>query len=143
MLHPPSEVWRTTARQPPPWTNSRKSARLHLVVQVEPDGVDPERVLVTCWRQDDPSLWPPVRGDTRGVAIRDLETAVDLLVQGAERAWAAHSGEVALEFVLPRALLHLPVHQWHKERDSGLGRPLALDYLISVRSLDRMPEGGA
>jgi hypothetical protein len=45
---------------------------------------------------------------------------------------------VALEFVLPRALLNLAVHLWHKEHDSGYPRRLCLDYPIVIRSLERM-----
>lgn len=115
------------------------NSRLHLVIVVQPDGIDPtNRYLLSHWRQDDPAEWPPARGDTQMVALDDLEGCVDDLVVSAERAWSGHSGAVALEFVLPRGLLNLPVHRWHKEHDSGDPRPLCLDYPIVVRSLERM-----
>ncbi|MGH3752803.1 MAG: effector-associated domain 2-containing protein [Pseudonocardiaceae bacterium] len=113
-------------------------SRLHLMIVVEPDGIDPNRYLLSHWRQDDPAEWPPARGDTRMVTFDELERCVDDLVVSAERAWSGHAGAVALEFVLPRALLNLPVHLWHKEHDSADPRPLCLDYPIVVRSLERM-----
>ena len=112
--------------------------RLHLVIVMEPDGIDPTRYLLSYWRQDDPAEWPPARGETRTVLFDDLERCVDDLVVSAERAWSGRARKVALEFVLPRALLNLPVHRWHKEHDSGDPRPLGLDYPIVVRSLERM-----
>ncbi len=113
-------------------------SRLHLMIVVEPDGIDPHRYLLSHWRQDDPAEWPPARGETRMVTVDELERCVDDLVVSAERAWSGHAGAVALEFVLPRGLLNLPVHLWHKEHDSGDPRPLCLDYPIVVRSLERM-----
>ncbi len=113
-------------------------SRLHLLIVVQPDGIDPDRYLLSHWRQDDPAEWPPARGDTCMVALDELEQCADDLVVNAERAWSGHGGTVALEFVLPRALLNLPVHRWHKEHDSGDPRPLCLDYPIVVRSLERM-----
>lgn len=113
-------------------------SRLHLVIVMEPDGIDPNRYLVSHWRQDSPEVWPPARGETRLVAFDELERCVDGLVLSAEQAWSGHDGSVALEFVLPRVLLNLPVHRWHKEHDSGDPRPLCLDYPIVVRSLERM-----
>ncbi|MGH3899073.1 MAG: hypothetical protein ACRDTA_12670 [Pseudonocardiaceae bacterium] len=113
-------------------------SRLHLMIVVEPDGIDPNLYLVSHWRQDDAAVWPPARGETRAVTFDDLERCVDDLVVRAEKAWSGHPGPVALEFVLPRGLLNLPVHHWHKEHDSGDPQPLCLDYPIVVRSLERM-----
>jgi vWA-MoxR associated protein C-terminal domain/vWA-MoxR associated protein middle region 0/Effector-associated domain 2 len=113
-------------------------SRLHLMIVVQPDAIDPDRYLLSCWRQDDPSEWPPAPGETRLVTFEALERSVDDLVVDAERAWSGHEASVALEFVLPRALLNLPVHRWHKEHDSGDPRPLCLDYPIVVRPLERM-----
>jgi vWA-MoxR associated protein C-terminal domain/vWA-MoxR associated protein middle region 0/Effector-associated domain 2 len=112
--------------------------RLHLMIVLERDGIDPNRYLLSYWRQDDPAEWPPARGETRMVMVDELERRVDDLVVSAERAWSGHGGTVALEFVLPRALLNLPVHRWCKEHDSGDPYPLCLDYPIVVRSLERM-----
>jgi hypothetical protein len=113
-------------------------SRLHLMIVVQPDGIDPHRYLLSYWRQDDPAEWPPPRGETRTVTLEELERRVDDLVVSAERAWSGHTATVMLEFVLPRELLNLPIHRWHKEHDSGDPRPLCLDYPIVVRSLERM-----
>ncbi|MGH3782226.1 MAG: hypothetical protein ACRDRO_16825 [Pseudonocardiaceae bacterium] len=114
------------------------SSLLHLMIVVELDGIDPNRYRVSHWRQDDATVWPPARGEVRVATFDDLEQCVDDLVVSAERAWSGHTGSVALEFVLPRALLNLPVQRWHKEHDSGDPRPLCLDYPVVVRSLERM-----
>lgn len=122
--------------QPEP--DAADDARLHLMIVVQPDGIDPARHIVSHWRQEDPWEWPPARGGLHAVDGDQLERHVDNLVVEAEKAWAEHSGEVALEFVLPRSLLNLPVHLWCKEHDSGDPRPLFLDYPVVVRSLERM-----
>ncbi|WP_410670800.1 effector-associated domain 2-containing protein [Amycolatopsis sp. cmx-4-68] len=121
-------------RQP----DSSAQSRLHLMIVVQPDGIDPGRHLVSFWRQDDPEEWPPARGGLDTVTGEQLEHHVDTLVVEAEKAWAEYRGEVALEFVLPRSLLNLPVHLWCKEHETGDPRPLFLDYPIVVRSLERM-----
>ncbi|MGP4014593.1 VMAP-C domain-containing protein [Saccharopolyspora sp. 5N708] len=112
--------------------------RLHLMIVVQHDGIDPDHFVISHWRQDDPEEWPPARGEIRTVRVDEIERRVDELVIDAERAWRGHAGTVALEVVLPRALLNLPVHLWRKEQESGVPRPLCLDYPVVVRSLERM-----
>lgn len=111
---------------------------LHLVILIEYDLHDPDRYLISHWRQESPDEWPPPRGQTRYARLTELEAQVDYLVVAAEQAWSGHQGAVGLEFVLPRALLNLPVDHWCKERESWAPRPLALDYPIVVRPLERM-----
>jgi hypothetical protein len=118
--------------------NGAGDLRLHLVIMVELDGIDPDRHVVSHWRQEDPEEWPPARGGVTTIRGAELEYHVDQLIVEAERAWSEHSGEVALEFVLPRALVNLPVHRWCKEHETGDPRPLVLDYPIVIRSLERM-----
>ncbi|HWC84872.1 MAG TPA: hypothetical protein VG756_33340 [Pseudonocardiaceae bacterium] len=113
-------------------------ALLHLMVLVEHDGVDPERLLVSHLRQDNPEVWPPQRSDVRVVGSADLENEIDDLVRRAEIAWSGFRGEVALEFVLPRTLLHLPVQRWRKEANTPGAVPLSLEYTVVLRSLERM-----
>ncbi|MEQ0561734.1 hypothetical protein ABJI51_21850 [Amycolatopsis sp. NEAU-NG30] len=112
--------------------------RLHLVIMVEVDGIDPDRHFVSHWRQEDPQEWPPARGGIATIRGDELEHHVDRLIVDAERAWSEYREEVALEFVLPRALVNLPVHRWCKEHETGDPRPLFLDYPIVIRSLERM-----
>jgi hypothetical protein len=112
---------------------------LYLLIEIDHHGLDPEeRFLVTHWRQDDPREWPPPRGETKVVHAQDLEYVVEELVIEAETAWAWHEGDVALEFVLPRTLINLPVDLYMREVRSGDPRPLSLDYPIVVRPLERM-----
>jgi hypothetical protein len=112
--------------------------RLHLMILVQHDGMDPTRFVLSHWCQHDPREWPPARGASQAVSLDELEQTVDELVLAAEEAWVGHQGSVALEFVLPRALLNLPVDRWSKEHASGDPRPLRLDYPIVVRSFERM-----
>jgi hypothetical protein len=112
--------------------------RLYLVIVVEPDAIDPARCVLSSWRQDDPRRWPPVRGGVREVALDELEYRVDETILAAEQAWADQAMSVVVEFVLARSMLGLPVQRWCKEHRSGDPRPLALDYQLSLRSLERM-----
>jgi hypothetical protein len=111
---------------------------LHLVISLEHDGIDVDRYVLSAWRQDDPDAWTPVRSDIREVGRDDIERVVGEVVVAAEQAWADQGAAVTLEVFLPRELLALPVHSWCKEHDSGQPQPLCLDYIIRVRSLDRL-----
>jgi hypothetical protein len=113
--------------------------KLHLLIAVEPYGPDRNRSWwVSCWRQDDPDMWPPPRADIGEVEAGELEFLVDKLVLDAEQAWCDESATVVLEFLLPRSLLGLDIFEWRKDHVFGNPRPLHLDYPIVLRSLDRM-----
>ncbi len=120
------------------WQPIPEQPHLHLMIVVEPDAIDPNLCLLSFWRQDDPLLWPPTRGDVRETTRDRLEYEVDEIVVDAERAWAGQPVSVMVEFVLARSMLTLPVYQWCKEHRSGDPRPLALDYRLGLRSLERM-----
>lgn len=112
---------------------------LRLVIALEPDSIEPtRRCVLSFWRQDDPLAWPPPRGGVLEVTVEDLEHHVDKVIVSAERVWSSTVISVAVEFLLPRALLDLPIRQWRKDHDSGQPRPLAFDYQLTVRSLERM-----
>lgn len=111
---------------------------LHLTIMLEPDAIDPGRCVLSFWRQDDPLVWPPTLGDVREAGIDELEYLVDKVITEAERVWSGHGISAAVEFLLPRTLLHLPVQRWSKEHESGQPRLLRYDYRISLRSLERM-----
>ncbi|MFJ7212570.1 hypothetical protein [Amycolatopsis sp. NPDC098790] len=112
--------------------------RLHLVIVIRPDQIEPGCYRVCAWRQDEPDLWPPPCGKTVLVRGGDLESHVDSLVAASEEAWSGRAVDVALEFVLPRALVNTPVHLWSEEIRSGAPQPLHLSYPIVIRSLERM-----
>lgn len=115
-----------------------RSGRLHLTIMISRDLADEERYEVSSWRQDDPGEWPPPRGETVLTTSAGLEGEVAKVVVAAEEAWSESDAEVVLEFVLPRALLDLPVHTWSTEREFGTPQPLYLTYPTVIRSLERM-----
>jgi hypothetical protein len=59
------------------------------------------------------------------------------LVAEAESGWAKDASDIRIEFLLPYALVNLPVDQWDLEPGSVLPRPLGLHYQVAIRSLDR------
>jgi class 3 adenylate cyclase len=115
-----------------------REPHLHLMVVLEPDAIDPSRCVLSFWRQDDPQVWPPTRGDVREVNLDELEYRVDEIVIDAERVWAGQAMTVVLEFVAARNMLEIPVQRWRKEHQSGEPRPLTFDYQLCLRSLERM-----
>jgi hypothetical protein len=130
----PALEQRRTNREPIP-----EEPHLHLVIALEADSIEPtHRCVLSFWRQDDPLAWPPPRGGVLVVAVGDLERHVDKVIVDAERVWASTAISVAVEFLLPRALLGLPIRRWRKDHESGHPRPLAYDYQLAVRSLERM-----
>ncbi|WP_410567693.1 effector-associated domain 2-containing protein [Amycolatopsis sp. cmx-4-61] len=114
------------------------SGPLHLTIVISPDLVDEDRYEISHWRQDHAGEWPPPRGESVTATSAALEDEVARLISAAEEAWAESDAEVLLEFVLPRALLDLPVHTWSTERDFGVPQPLYLAYPTVIRSLERM-----
>lgn len=111
---------------------------LHLTIMLEPLPDDPGRCTFAFWRQDDPAVWPPALGDVREIEIGEAEYRVDEVIVEAERVWAGQSVSAAVEFLLPRPLINLPVWRWRKEHPSGDPQPLRYGYRLTIRSLERM-----
>ncbi|WP_244211300.1 effector-associated domain 2-containing protein [Amycolatopsis kentuckyensis] len=111
---------------------------LHLMIVVRPDPIEDDLYELSCWRQEDPDDWSLSRGEAALVRESELERRVDVLIAETEQAWSEVVSDVVVEFVLPRALLNLPVHSWATERASGAPKPLYLSYQTVVRSLERM-----
>ncbi len=111
---------------------------LHLMFSIKPDSIDSGRCILSFWRQDNPHDWPPQRGGVHELSIDDLEYQVDEVIIQAESAWADQSASVTLEFLMARQMLQLPIYTWRKEHSSGDPRPLAFDYTLIMRSLERM-----
>ncbi|MFF2851532.1 hypothetical protein ACFVT5_35155 [Streptomyces sp. NPDC058001] len=110
----------------------------YLMIQFEPDGVDPERYYLTHWRQSDAEGWHPIPGETLHLHRDDLPGEVELLIEQTEERWADLRQPVVLEFILPWELLGEPVEWWHKESSSPSPTPLVMDYAVLVRSFERL-----
>ena len=113
-------------------------SHLHLTIMLEPISADPTHCTLAFWRQDDPAVWPPALGDVREIGTDELEYRVDDVIVGAESVWSGQSISAAVEFLLPRELINLPVQRWSKEHSSGQPQPLRYDYRLGIRSLERM-----
>ncbi|MFF2776516.1 hypothetical protein ACFVU3_16555 [Streptomyces sp. NPDC058052] len=107
-----------------------------LVVQLCRSGMDPDRYLLSHWRQIRPGPWRPERGEDRLVTLAGVPAAVGELVDRAEKEWAGRPGRPVLEFVLPFHLLNHPV-EW-LTAGSDLTTALCLTYPVVLRSLERM-----
>jgi hypothetical protein len=128
--------WRAAERRP-------EVRDVALIIQLEPDPVDGNRILVSYWRQWDTDGWCPHRGADLQVTAATLETEIDRLIGEMEimlgaRTDAASTGQIWLEFVLPADLLNLPVQLWSKTPLVDEKIPLVLDHPIVVRSLERL-----
>ncbi|MFF3713218.1 VMAP-C domain-containing protein [Streptomyces phaeochromogenes] len=110
----------------------------YLMIQFEPDGVDPERYYLSHWRQSDAEGWHPVPGETLHLHRDELPGEVELLIEQTEERWADLRQPVVLEFILPWELLGEPVEWWHKESSSSSPTPLVMDYAVLVRSFERL-----
>ncbi|MFE6228472.1 hypothetical protein [Streptomyces sp. NPDC057854] len=107
-----------------------------LVVQLCRSGRDPDRYLLSHWRQIRPGPWRPERGEDRLVTLAEVPAAVGELVDRAEKEWAGRPGRPVLEFVLPFHLLNHPM-EWLTP-GSDLTTALCLTYPVVLRSLERM-----
>jgi vWA-MoxR associated protein C-terminal domain/vWA-MoxR associated protein middle region 0/Effector-associated domain 2 len=121
----------------------QKVHNVYLIIQIDPDPIDGNQLLVSHWRQWDPDVWRPQRGADIQVTQSTLEAEVDRLIANMEimlgaRTDVASLGELWLEFVLPADLLNLPVQLWSKTPLINEKIPLALDHPIVVRSLERL-----
>ncbi|TCO59199.1 hypothetical protein EV192_10439 [Actinocrispum wychmicini] len=115
-----------------------ENPRLHLLIAFEPHSLYENQYWLSYWRQDDPEAWPPNRARVGLVALADLERAVEQVVLAAERTWSDSLAAVMIEFLVPRSLIDLHIHEWEKDKRSTNPRPLRLDYPIVLRSLERM-----
>ncbi|AOR36106.1 hypothetical protein BFF78_38165 [Streptomyces fodineus] len=99
---------------------------------------------LTYWCQNGSSPDPyPVKGGDLEVDVGELPERVKSLVQEAETGWAYLCKEdLALEFVLPRDLMDLPVEIWAKEGFGNADATLGKDHPVVLRSLERV-EGRA
>jgi hypothetical protein len=110
-----------------------------LIIQVEPDDAEPGRYLMSWWYQWDADEDSFERGGQRPVQTADeMERWVGTVVLGLEAELADRDDHVVIEFILPHELLGLPVDWWQLETDTYLPIPLARDYPVMLRSLERI-----
>ncbi|CAO5187652.1 conserved hypothetical protein [Frankia sp. AiPs1] len=113
----------------------------HLVMRVRGSGPSPGRYDLSWYLERYPPREVLEGGDPHERLGRaELEGAVSSVVRQAERTLSHTHDELALEFVLPFDLLDLHVEWWQKEQRYGPDQPLALDYSVTLRSLEREEE---
>jgi hypothetical protein len=84
-----------------------------------------------------------IKGTDLEVRYDALQDAVQSIVQSVESEWPTNDQRLHIEFILPFAMLNVPVEQWPKEIDEDDGPvPLFKHYSVVVRSLDRMRHPG-
>ncbi|MGW5637949.1 VMAP-C domain-containing protein [Streptomyces sp. NPDC003832] len=110
----------------------------YLMIQFEPDRNEAGRFYFTYWRQSDSTGWHPVRGETLHLRRAELPGAVEGLIEESEARWAELRQPVILEFILPWELLNEPVEWWSKDSNHPDPTPLAMDYPVLIRSLERL-----
>jgi hypothetical protein len=141
--------WRVEDRlNEAPWRSSRteqeRAAPTYLVIQIDPDPRDGNRIVLSHWRQLDPLAWRPLRRPDLHVERAGLEDAVDRVVTEMEAMLgrlpdAGRAGQLVLEFVLPLQLLNEPVEFWRRRSPvGGQSMPFAMDHPIVLRSLERL-----
>ncbi len=126
---------RIEASQPSPPT---PVGTAYLVIQFEKYGGDDDTYIMSHWYQWASAVWQPIRGEDRHIPYRDLEAAVDQVINETERRWADQTGTVTIEFVLPWQLINEPVDTWRKELQSRMPSPLTTEYPLVIRSLERI-----
>ncbi|WP_239313410.1 hypothetical protein [Frankia sp. Cj3] len=109
--------------------------QVHLMIQFDPADADPESYVVSWWRQWDGRIEP---GGHQWLSHDELESHVEAVVRRLETELSGHASVVAIEFIVPFALLNVPVDWWQREAASGVPKPLALDYPVVLRSLERL-----
>ncbi|HKS98379.1 MAG TPA: hypothetical protein VJT31_02525 [Rugosimonospora sp.] len=124
--------WHPNSNRPSP------AASAYLIIQLEADGLDEDQYILSHWYQVEVGAWRPVRGEDQLVHVGDLERAIERLIFDVEENWSEGPGMMTLEFILPWELLNHPVDWWQQESGSTRPIPLAMDYPVVVRSLERL-----
>jgi hypothetical protein len=105
----------------------------YCVVQLDVDGIDADRFLVSIMFQEGAAPLDPLRPpDDHSYTEAEVRAFIGTALNQPKLAAAA---DLTIEFVLPGPLINQPVDQWHV----GLGDiVLGVQYPIVVRSLDRI-----
>ncbi len=113
-----------------------KAQRFYFIVQLQPDGVDPDSYLMSVWLQQHRSVEETLHRDDTPITLREVAERLPELLDEAHAALGVGVGELTLEFILPRSLLGHPIDQW--EIDRIFPHRLGTSYHVTVRSLDRL-----
>jgi len=111
----------------------------YLAIRIAPDPLESEHYTVSHsfmspargsrWKHGDALLRIPMAG---------LQGVVSEIIREVEEAGGDRSAYLWLEFVLPFELLNLPVDWWPRDLSEVPNVPLAVDYPVVIRSLDRL-----
>ena len=113
-----------------------ESQRFYFIVQLKPDGVDPDRYLMSVWLQHHQAVEEPLYRDDDPMTLAEMiERLPELLVRAHEDV-GVEASEMIVEFMLPRGMIGDPVDQW--EIDQVFPHRLGTSYPVVVRSLDRL-----
>lgn len=115
-----------------------EAQRFYFIVQLQPDGLDSDGYLLSVWLQHHHAVEEPLHRDDNPLTLAEVMAKLPDLVSQAHTAFGVGSqtGELTLEFILPRALIGHSIDQW--EVDEVFPHRLGTSYPVVVRSLDRM-----
>ncbi|MHC3467828.1 VMAP-C domain-containing protein [Streptomyces sp. 7R007] len=115
--------------------------RSYLTIQFEEDGLDPDRYLMSVRFEDGDGGGGAVLMSDELIHAADAEHRVAQAVLRAEReiAGVRTVAPMVIEFVLPLALMNLPVEYWRVGAEEP-EVPIAVDYEVVIRSLERLRE---
>lgn len=113
-----------------------QARRFYFIVQLQPDGVDPDSYLMSVWLQQHLSVEEPLYREDAPIPLSEVASRLPTLLVQAHEALGIDAGELTLEFILPRGLIGYPVDAL--EVDQVFPHRLGTTYPVVVRSLDRL-----
>jgi hypothetical protein len=113
-----------------------EAQRFYFIVQLQPDGAEPNSYLMSVWLQQHLSVEEPLYRDDTPITLPEVAERLQELLTQAHAALGVSAGELVLEFILPRSLIGQPIDQW--EIDPVFPHRLGTSYPVIVRSLDRL-----
>lgn len=114
-----SSVWLATATEP-----------CFVVVELQPDRIDPARFLLSISLQHHRSASEPLHRDDVARTIGEVPAVLSALLR------EISADDVTIEFIVPLGLLGYPIDQWLI--DEKFPHRIGTAYPVVVRSLDRM-----
>ncbi|MGI5376114.1 effector-associated domain 2-containing protein [Streptomyces sp. CA-251387] len=111
----------------------------YLAIHITPDPLEDGFYTLTYAFMSDARGLDWEHGDTPvRVPAQGLQPTVSRIIRQVERVGGDRSAHLWLEFVLPFELLNLPVDWWPRDPGEVPHVPLAVDYPVVIRSLDRL-----